>query len=91
MKMAGIHAHLGSQIFDVRGFVGCADKLCQLASVWKKKYGYETDILNVGGGFGIHYTDQDQPLPAEEFSPGHRQGSQEQVPGKRFEITGHLD
>jgi diaminopimelate decarboxylase len=67
MKMAGIHAHIGSQIFDVRGFVGCADKLCQLASVWKKKYGYETDILNVGGGFGIHYTDQDQPLPAEEF------------------------
>ena len=53
MKMAGIHAHIGSQIFDVRGFVGCADKLCQLASAWKEKYGYETDILNVGGGFGI--------------------------------------
>ncbi|WP_201330955.1 diaminopimelate decarboxylase [Lactobacillus nasalidis] len=67
LQMAGVHAHIGSQIFDVRGFVGCAEKLCQLAEDWRDKYGYETEILNVGGGFGIHYTDQDHPLPAEEF------------------------
>lgn len=67
MEMIGIHAHIGSQIFDVRGFVGCAEKLSKLALEWKEKYGYEARVLNVGGGFGIRYTDEDHPLKPEEF------------------------
>ena len=64
MKMAGITSTWLAN-FDVR--LQLRRQARQLASAWKEKYDYETDILNVGGGFGIHYTDQDHPLPAEEF------------------------
>lgn len=67
MDLLGAHAHIGSQIFDVRGFVGCADKLASLGKQWQDKYGYTIKVLNVGGGFGIRYTEADQPLPPEEF------------------------
>ena len=67
MDLLGAHAHIGSQIFDVRGFVGCADKLASLGKHWQDKYGYAIKVLNVGGGFGIRYTEADQPLPPEEF------------------------
>lgn len=66
-EMIGVHAHIGSQIFDVRGFEGCGQKLCELSSHWLEKYGYQCQVLNVGGGFGISYTEADTPLPAEEF------------------------
>lgn len=67
MKMLGIHAHIGSQIFELAGFVGASEKLVDLAANWQARYGFETKILNVGGGFGIRYTCEDQPLAPQDF------------------------
>ncbi|QNQ82059.1 diaminopimelate decarboxylase [Lactobacillus sp. PV037] len=67
MNMLGIHAHIGSQIFEVEGFKMAARKLVEVAKQWYEKYHYETQILNVGGGFGIRYVENDHPLAPEEF------------------------
>lgn len=67
LKVLGLHAHIGSQIFDVRGFEGASQKLVDVAKHWKDAFGFDCQVLNVGGGFGIKYTSQDQPLAPAEF------------------------
>lgn len=67
MEMLGLHAHIGSQIFELAGFAGVADKLVEVASHWQTKYGYAARVINVGGGFGIRYVSADHPLMPEEF------------------------
>lgn len=67
MEMVGIHAHIGSQIFALNGFEMAAQKLMEVAEKWREQYGYVAQIINVGGGFGIKYTQEDTPLRPEEF------------------------
>lgn len=67
MKMRGLHAHIGSQIFELAGFEGVAKKLMEVAAHWKHDFDYEAEVVNVGGGFGIRYTKDDHPLKPEEF------------------------
>lgn len=67
MHMLGIHAHIGSQIFELNGFEMAAAKLVDIAASWRKNYDYTAQIINVGGGFGIKYVQEDHPLQPEEF------------------------
>lgn len=67
VHVAGIHAHIGSQIFDVKGFESVAKKLVEIAANWHDKFDFNTEVLNVGGGFGIKYSAEDHPLRPEEF------------------------
>lgn len=67
MNMVGIHAHIGSQIFELNGFEMAAKKLMEVAENWRSRYGYTAKVINVGGGFGIKYTSEDDPLKPEEF------------------------
>ncbi|MBP2056903.1 diaminopimelate decarboxylase [Lactobacillus colini] len=67
MNMLGLHAHIGSQIFELNGFQMAAKKLMEVAAHWRDKFNYESRVINVGGGFGIRYVASDQPLKAEDF------------------------
>ncbi|MBS9338180.1 diaminopimelate decarboxylase [Fructobacillus sp. M2-14] len=67
MNVLGIHAHIGSQIFELAGFEGASEKLVDLAARWQREYDFETQVLNVGGGFGIRYVSDDQPLAPQDF------------------------
>ncbi|MDF4142200.1 diaminopimelate decarboxylase [Lactobacillus kefiranofaciens] len=67
MNLVGIHAHIGSQIFELNGFEMAAKKLMEVAENWRSQYGYTAKIINVGGGFGIKYVAADHPLKPEEF------------------------
>jgi diaminopimelate decarboxylase len=66
-NLLGIHAHIGSQIFDVAGFIGATQKLANILKDWHEQLDYTPSVLNVGGGFGIAYTKDDDPIPAEDF------------------------
>ena len=79
LEMLGIHAHIGSQIFEVNGFVMADQKLVDLAADWQKKFNFETRVLNIGGGFGIQYTKEDDPLAPEEFVDAIVKAVQKQV------------
>ncbi|KRL11601.1 diaminopimelate decarboxylase [Lentilactobacillus otakiensis DSM 19908 = JCM 15040] len=67
MNMLGIHCHIGSQIFEVKGFEMAAVKLIDTLAEWNKEIGYVAKVVNVGGGFGIKYTEEDDPIAPEMF------------------------
>lgn len=60
-NVCGIHAHIGSQIFESTGFIEEAKILVETLANWKNLYGFEAQVLNLGGGFGIRYTEADEP------------------------------
>jgi diaminopimelate decarboxylase len=64
---SGVHCHIGSQIFETTGFILAVEKIFQNLSQWKTKFLFEPEILNLGGGFGIRYTDEDDPKPADYY------------------------
>ncbi|EUJ41636.1 diaminopimelate decarboxylase [Brochothrix campestris FSL F6-1037] len=63
----GIHCHIGSQIFEMDGFITAADRIITKMAEWQMTLNYTVDVLNLGGGFGIHYTDEDEPLAPETY------------------------
>ncbi|NPC93134.1 diaminopimelate decarboxylase [Bacillus sp. WMMC1349] len=65
--LLGVHCHIGSQIFDTAGFVLAADKIFEKLTEWRETYSYVPKVLNLGGGFGIRYTEEDEPLPADFY------------------------
>ena len=65
--LLGIHVHIGSQIFDTDGFIKSIQMIRKHLDHISEKTGYEAKVLNVGGGFGIQYTDKDRPIPIESY------------------------
>jgi diaminopimelate decarboxylase len=66
LKFLGLHSHIGSQIFVVDGFVAAAERLLDVHA--KLLAGGDVPELNLGGGFGISYTQADRPLPLDEMA-----------------------
>src|SRR6202012_1403425 len=60
LELAGLHSHIGSQIFDTAGFEVAAHRVLELAVRIRDEHGIEIDELDLGGGFGIAYTDEDE-------------------------------
>ena len=66
LQFLGLHSHIGSQIFAVEGFVEAAKRLIALHAELLKSG--PVPELNLGGGFGVSYTEQDKPLQIEEIA-----------------------
>ncbi|GGD13380.1 diaminopimelate decarboxylase [Pontibacillus salipaludis] len=66
-NLLGIHSHIGSQMFETDGFDQAIQILTGFVYQMNKKYGLELPVLNVGGGFGVRYTEDDQPLAISEY------------------------
>ncbi|MFV0517995.1 MAG: diaminopimelate decarboxylase [Aminipila sp.] len=62
----GIHFHVGSQLLDNRSHLLALETTLQLVKNTKEKYQYEITEINIGGGFGVKYTDE-QRMPYEYF------------------------
>jgi len=62
-KITGVHCHIGSQIFEDKPFMTAADLMVKLLSDVYKESGHLLEEVNLGGGFGIRYTDKDTPRP----------------------------
>lgn len=61
LRFLGLHAHVGSQILGPDALVAAIDVLLDLASEAHRAFGLVTEVLDVGGGFGVRYTDEDPP------------------------------
>ena len=68
VKLKGYHCHIGSQIFEKQSFVIAAGLVMDFASEMKEKLHFEVETLNLGGGFGIWYTDEDRKLSPDEYA-----------------------
>lgn len=67
LNFRGIHNHIGSQIFNTKSFTLAANILFDVIKKWYEMERYIPEVINLGGGFGIRYTRDDQPLPNEEY------------------------
>lgn len=68
IELLGLHSHIGSQIFETDGFTLAIEMLLKQAEQWQKAFGFELKVLNLGGGFGIRYVPEDEPLAIEEHT-----------------------
>ncbi len=68
LELCGLHAHIGSQIFDTAGFRLAAQRLVGLLGTIRDVHGIELPELDLGGGFGIAYTSEDAPLDIAEMA-----------------------
>lgn len=67
VSLRGLHCHIGSQIFDKEPFVHAAEVMLGFYAEIKEKLDIEFEFLNLGGGFGIRYKEDDNASPYEEY------------------------
>ncbi len=68
LNLKGYHCHIGSQIFEKQSFVLAAQKAMDFMAMIKSDLGFEADTLNIGGGFGIWYTDDDAKISVDGYA-----------------------
>ena len=68
LNLAGLHSHIGSQIFDTSGFEVAAHRVVGLAAQVRDEHGVEPAELNLGGGLGIAYVAGDDPPDLAAFA-----------------------
>ena len=62
IKLAGYHCHIGSQVFDSDTFLRAAGIMLNFANQMREKYGLIIDELDLGGGYGVRYTENDPEI-----------------------------
>lgn len=67
VKLVGLHCHIGSQIFDVEPFGAAAQVMLRFMAKVHQEFGAQLEVLNLGGGFGIRYTQDQDPVPYESY------------------------
>jgi diaminopimelate decarboxylase len=73
LEFAGLHSHIGSQIFDTAGFEVAAHRVVDLAVRIRDEHGIEIAELDLGGGFGIAYTEEDDAPEVVKLAHSLRQ------------------
>jgi diaminopimelate decarboxylase len=61
LHFAGLHSHIGSQIFETSGFEVAAHRVVSLAATIRDLHGISVEEINLGGGLGIAYVPGDDP------------------------------
>lgn len=61
IRLDGYHAHAGSQVLEIESFMQVLDTLVELADAVRRASGFQPRVIDVGGGFGVTYTDEAAP------------------------------
>ncbi len=67
VSLQGFHAHIGSQIFSPAGFESSAQCLIEMLAQYRDKFDIQLPELDLGGGYGISYLEDDRPLTPDEI------------------------
>lgn len=67
LSLKGLHCHIGSQIFDIEPFEDAAEVMLEFIDKIRQETGHLITELDLGGGFGIHYTKEDEPKETKEY------------------------
>ena len=68
LRLEGYHCHIGSQIFEKESFCLAADKMLAFMAEMKSKHSFEAKVLNLGGGYGIWYSEGDACYSVSDYS-----------------------
>ena len=66
IDLAGFHCHVGSQLFESSVFTRSAEIMLQFIADVKAETGYEARVLDLGGGYGVRYTENDPEIDIED-------------------------
>src|SRR5579862_1432405 len=72
LEFAGLHSHIGSQIFDTGGFEVAAHRVLELAGRVHAEHGVHAAELDLGGGFGIAYVPEDDAPEIKDLASALR-------------------
>lgn len=61
LSLTGLHCHIGSQILKPTGYIKALDRMVELVTLLRRD-GHPIDLLNLGGGFGIAYQQDQHPM-----------------------------
>lgn len=67
LNLRGLHCHIGSQIFETEPYKDAVEVMMNFMKEIKDQTGHTIPELDLGGGFGIHYTDEDKPREPKEY------------------------
>ncbi|NLC10764.1 MAG: diaminopimelate decarboxylase, partial [Firmicutes bacterium] len=67
IALKGLHCHIGSQILDPTPFAPTAAIMMELLQRIREVFGIVLEDLDLGGGMGIRYEKEDEPVPIKEF------------------------
>jgi len=67
VEVVGVHCHIGSQIFDLEPFELAAKVMMNFIGDLKDKFGLEIKELNLGGGYGIKYLPEHDPIQYNQY------------------------
>lgn len=80
LKVEGVDCHIGSQLTDVKPFVDALDRVLALVDRLAEK-NIRLHHLDLGGGLGIRYREENPPLPEEQMA-----ALMQRLQGRDFEI-----
>ncbi len=66
VNLLGFHCHVGSQLFESSVFVRSAEIMLQFIADVKEETGFEATVLDLGGGYGVRYTENDPAIDIED-------------------------
>lgn len=66
VNLKGFHCHIGSQIFEEASFYSGVSAMLKFLAEMKKQCGFITKELNLGGGFGVYYSEGDEPVQLKD-------------------------
>ena len=67
LNFLGFHSHIGSQIFEKSSFYEAAKVVMEFSKRVEEELKLTIKVLNLGGGFGVYYTEEDKPFELGEF------------------------
>jgi diaminopimelate decarboxylase len=68
LNVDGLHFHIGSGLFEYEPYLKSIDAVLEYAVAIKQKYGFQTKLLSIGGGFGAQYVVGAIPPPIADFA-----------------------
>lgn len=68
VRLAGLHCHIGSQIFALHSFREAAAVMVEFMARIRDEYGYVVEGLDLGGGLGVAYLAEHNPSSIDEFA-----------------------
>ncbi len=68
INLVGLHCHIGSQIFEMDSYGHAAQVMMKFIAEIKEEFGLEIKELNLGGGFGIYYNEEDDPANIDNYA-----------------------
>ncbi|MBU0928335.1 MAG: diaminopimelate decarboxylase [Spirochaetes bacterium] len=67
VELLGFHFHVGSQLLSNESHLKAVSIVCRLMAEVRDRYGFETRELNLGGGYGVHYSGDERARPLSYF------------------------